>query len=68
MLPIPEDLQHLIEKRNRKADRRKKDRREENIGPLGAVLSAESMDDVPEKDRRRKKNRRYGKDRRGSLG
>jgi hypothetical protein len=64
MLRIPETLRHLIEKRARSSDRRESDRREEDIGPLGAVLSARSMDDVPEKDRRGKKNRRTDKDRR----
>ena len=64
MIPIPEELQHLIEKRARPADRRKTERREEDIGPLGAVLSAESMDDVPDKERRRQKRRKRARDRR----
>lgn len=64
MIPIPEELRHLIEKRERMKDRREEERRAEDIGPLGAFLSAESMDDVPDKDRRRKRDRR-GKDRRG---
>jgi hypothetical protein len=67
MIPIPDELLHLIEKRKAAADRRRNMRRKEDIGPLGAVLSAESMDDVPEKDRR-SSDRRYGKDRRGALG
>lgn len=67
MIPIPEELQHLIEKRKREADRRQQERREEDIGPLGAVLSAETMDDVPDKDRRNDE-RRCGNDRRGALG
>jgi hypothetical protein len=67
MLSLPKDLLHLIEKREHTSERRKNDRREEDIGPLGAVLSAEDFEDVPEKDRRRS-DRRYGKDRRGSLG
>jgi hypothetical protein len=67
MIPIPDDLLHLIEKRKAAADRRRTQRREEDIGPLGAVLSAETMDDVPEKERRGHE-RRYGNDRRGALG
>ena len=68
MIPIPEELRHLIEKRERLDDRREDDRREDDIGPLGAVLSAETMDDVPDKDRRRSTDRRGGNDRRAALG
>ena len=68
MIPIPDDLLHLIEKRKAAADRRRhEERREEDIGPLGAVLSAQTMDDVPEKERR-SRDRRCGNDRRGALG
>jgi hypothetical protein len=67
MISIPDELLHLIEKRKAAADRRRDERREEDIGPLGAVLSAETMDDVPEKERRRQ-DRRCGNDRRGALG
>jgi hypothetical protein len=67
MIPIPEELRHLIEKRERITDRREEERRDEDIGPLGAVLSAGSMDEVPDADRRRRKDRRGGKDRRGTL-
>jgi hypothetical protein len=67
MIPIPDDLLHLIEKRKRSADRRRKDRRVEDLGPLGAVLSAGSIDDVPDKDRR-VRDRRSGQDRRGVFG
>lgn len=68
MIPIPDELRHLIEKRERMNDRREGDRRDEDIGPLGAVLSAETMDDVPEKDRRHPADRRDGEDRRGKTG
>ena len=68
MIPIPDELRHLIEKRERMNDRREGDRRDEDIGPLGAVLSAETMDDVPDKDRRRPADRREGHDRRGKTG
>lgn len=64
MIPIPEELRHLIEKRERMRDRREGDRRDEDIGPLGAVLSAETMDDVPDSDRRCPSDRRSDEDRR----
>lgn len=67
MIPIPEELQHLIEKRERTRDRRAQDRRQEDVGPSGGVLPAEANDDVPETDRR-SSQRRCGKDRRGALG
>lgn len=69
-LPIPPELQHLIEKREQEEDRRRadhrsgKDQRSVDLGPLGAIESAKELDEVPSEDRRREKKRRQGNDRR----
>ena len=65
-LPIPDELQHLIEKREREQDRRQddarrdddRDRRTLDLGPIGAVESADSLDDIPAEDRRSTDDRR----------
>jgi hypothetical protein len=69
-LPVPPELEHLIEKRETDADRRSgvrrenADRRDDDVGPLGAIESAESLEDVPTEERRSGEERRGGKDRR----
>ena len=61
-LPVPPELQHLIEKREAEEDRRLRERRAGDdqraldAGPLGAIESAESLDDVPLEDRRSARN------------
>jgi hypothetical protein len=68
-IPVPPELQHLIEKREQEADRRRgdhrsgKDQRTVDLGPLGAIESAAELDDIPSEDRRRGK-RRQGNERR----
>jgi hypothetical protein len=67
-LPVPSDLQHLIEKRAQ-ADRRKKSRRsgsrrQVDLGPLGGIESAGGLDEVAFEDRRVSAERRKVPDRR----
>jgi hypothetical protein len=63
-LPVPPELQHLLEKRERDkdrrspAERRSREDRQADLGPLGAIESARDLDDVPTADRRRGKERR----------
>jgi len=69
-LPVPPELEHLIEKREAEEDRRQIERRNgvdqrtSDVGPLGAIESAESLDDVPLDDRRSAEERRQQSDRR----
>jgi hypothetical protein len=68
-IPVPPELDHLIEKRDQEVDRRQaeqrsgQEKRGDDLGPLGAIESAESLDDVPTEDRRQGQ-RRTGNDRR----
>jgi hypothetical protein len=63
-LPVPPELEHLIEKREAEKERRrlerrgKDDQRKVDVGPLGALESAESLDDVSFDDRRSGDERR----------
>ena len=64
-LPIPPELAHLIEKRLREEDRRntkpqRKDaeRREVDLGPLGAIESVSSIEELPLEERRAEEQRR----------
>jgi hypothetical protein len=62
-LPIPPELEHLIEKRTTSAGRRKKsrrtgNRREVNLGPLGTLETAESFEDAVLEERRKSEERR----------
>jgi len=63
-IPIPPELEHLIEKRERDEDRRAADRRgAENrrtcdLGPLGAIETAKSLDELPLDERRADDERR----------
>lgn len=69
-LPVPPGLEHLIEKResnkDRRADekRRSSERRNADLGPLGAIESADRLDDVPTEERRSGQQRRKKTDRR----
>jgi hypothetical protein len=69
-LPVPPDLEHLIEKRESDEDRRQseqrsgKDQRNIDLGPLGAIESAKSLDEVPTDERRSGEERRKIKARR----
>jgi len=69
-LPVPPELEHLIEKREHEEDRRQQeqrgdqDQRQVELGPLGAIESAKDLDDVPTEERRGGEERRSGKDRR----
>lgn len=70
-LPVPPELEHLIEKRDRDEDRRQDeqrsgaDRRDDDLGPLGAIESTGDIYDVPSDERRAGGKRRENKDRRG---
>ncbi len=63
-LPIPPDLEHLIEKREKPDPRGEEERRTDDdqrsadLGPLGALESAEHLDDIPTEDRRTGEERR----------
>jgi hypothetical protein len=69
-LPVPPELEHLIEKRERDKDRRvgeqrsSSERRKDDLGPVGAIESAADIDDVPTSERRSGQPRRQQKDRR----
>lgn len=68
LLPLPPELQHLVEKRQQ-PDRRKKerrtgaDRRTVDVGPLGALKPETPLETLPLEERRRAQ-RRKNKDRR----
>jgi hypothetical protein len=63
-LPVPPELEHLLEKREHESDRRGRaersgaGRRKEDLGPPGASESAGKTEDVPTADRRSGKDRR----------
>ena len=69
-LPVPPELEHLIEKREREEARRREERRREeeprqvDLGPLGALESADDLDDVPRDERRSGAERRKKEERR----
>jgi len=69
-LPIPPELEHLIEKREQEEDRREAqrrsgaDQRQVDLGPLGAIESADELAEVPSEDRRSGEERRTGDERR----
>lgn len=64
-LPLPPELQHLIEKRQA-TERRNRDRRRADVGPVGAVASG-GLEAMPAEDRRRRQ-RRAKTPRRGGHG
>ncbi len=56
-LPVPPELQHLIEKRQsrdrrKKARRKASDRRKVDLGPLGAIRPGMPLDALPLEERR----------------
>jgi hypothetical protein len=62
-LPIPLELQHLIEKREdrerrKKTQRSEPERRKADLGPLGALESIADIDELPLEDRRSRGDRR----------
>jgi hypothetical protein len=70
-LPIPADLEHLIEKREIEADRRRGEQREQedrrgedDLGPLGAIETTQDLRDLPTDERREEEPRRQASDRR----
>jgi len=70
-LPVPPELQHLIEKREgkqRRASERREgdDRRESDQGPIGAIESVEDLLQLPLEDRRCAAERRQNSERRRS--
>jgi hypothetical protein len=70
LLPVPTDLQHLIEKRDSATDRRAQERRARgkrrsvDLGPLGSIESAKSLEEVSTEERRTAAERRKAKTRR----
>ncbi len=63
-LPVPEELLHLIEKRESGARRSEEERRETDLGPIGAIESLTDLTELPLEERRGRTDRRAGKDRR----
>jgi hypothetical protein len=70
-LPVPPELEHLIEKREADHERRHAEQRlagdrrgEDDLGPLGAIESASDLGEVPTDDRRGEEPRRQSKERR----
>ena len=62
-LPLPQELQHLIEKRRDRDRRRKKrragkPRRQLDLGPLGSLESAEGLAEMVVEERRTRAERR----------
>jgi len=71
-LPVPEELLHLIEKRDvdsaERGERRcDVQRRETDLGPVGAVESIADLDDLPLEDRRSEAERRVAGQRRSET-
>jgi hypothetical protein len=70
-LPLPPELQHLVEKRERAQRRQKRrrgceERRETDLGPLGALEWNGDAVELPVEDRRSQRERRTGRKRRKS--
>jgi hypothetical protein len=68
-LPVPPELQHLIEKRetdDRRTDENRSgdERREVDLGPLGAIESGEDLEQLPLVERRSGEERRATTERR----
>jgi hypothetical protein len=70
-LPVPPELQHLIEKRENE-DRRKsqrrggQDRREEDLGPLGRIESVDDLQRLAMEEERSGRERRKDQQRRAT--
>ncbi len=70
-LPVPEELLHLIEKRDvdkgETNDRRAgEERRGADLGPIGTLESGATLDELPTEDRRAQDDRRVAEERRGA--
>jgi hypothetical protein len=63
-LPVPEELLHLIEKRESGDRRSEEERRKADFGPIGAIESLTDLTELPLEERRGRTDRRAGKDRR----
>ncbi len=69
-LPVPPELEHLIEKREQETDRRERkqrstsEQRQVDLGPVGSIASAKNIEDIPTEERRAENERRQAKDRR----
>ncbi len=68
-LPVPDELLHLIEKRDVDSqsggERRSGDeRRQVDLGPIGTIQTASNLEEVPLEDRRMGRKRRVKRDRR----
>lgn len=63
-LPVPEELLHLIEKRESDDRRTEEERRKTDLGPIGAIESLAELDELPLEERRTQADRRVGPDRR----
>jgi hypothetical protein len=69
-LPVPPELEFLIEKRENDNDRREREERggdrrgDDDLGPLGAIESTRELRDLPTEERRTNEQRRKKKDRR----
>lgn len=63
-LPVPEELLHLIEKREPGDRRSQEERRETDLGPIGAIESLADLEELPLEERRAHVDRRVGPERR----
>ena len=68
-LPVPEELLHLIEKRDTDADsqadrRADTNRRHTDLGPIGTIESVSSLEDLALEERRTRTERRAADNRR----
>ena len=63
-LPVPEELLHLIEKREYDDRRSEEERRKTDCGPIGAIESLADLDELPLEERRTHVERRVGRERR----
>ena len=66
-LPVPEELLHLIEKREFGDRRTEEERRKTDLGPIGAVESVEGCEGLSLEERRSGSDRRSGEDRRSNA-
>lgn len=70
-LPVPDELLHLIEKRDVDSPsggerRSAEERRQVDLGPIGAIQTAFNLEEVSLEDRRVGRKRRVRRDRRNS--
>jgi hypothetical protein len=55
-LPVPPELEHLVEKRDEEADRRKSDRRSKQTGDGEEAAKAERRKSADRRNKRRRKS------------